>query len=103
MVDAEQNIVFIAFFFPISTMQTISINLPDSLGDFVYQESAERGVDEYFENILREQQRERLRDKLEAELIKGIESGFGEPITPEYWQRVREEGRRRLAQRKGAN
>ena len=71
-------------------MQTISINLPDSLGDFVYQESAERGVDEYFEGILREQQRERLRDKLETELIKGIESGFGEPITPEYWRKMRE-------------
>jgi len=56
----------------------------------VRQESSERGVDEYFENILREQQRERLRDKLEAELIKGIESGFGEPITPEYWQKMRE-------------
>ena len=68
-------------------MQTISINLLDSIDDFA----------------LREQQRERLRDKLEAELIKGIESGFGEPTTPEYWQRVREGGRRRLAQRKGEN
>jgi len=71
-------------------MQTITINLPDSLGDFVHRQSAERGIDEYFENILREQQRERARDKLEAELIKGIESGFGEPITPEYWRKMRE-------------
>ena len=81
-------------------MQTISINLPDVLGDFVQQQSAEHGIDTYFETMLRERQREQARDRLEAELIKGIESGFGEPITPEYWERVREEGRRRFEQRK---
>jgi len=82
-------------------MQTISINLPDSLSDFVRRQSAGQGIDEYFEKILRFQQREEARDRLEAELIKGIESGFGEPITPEYWQRIREEGQRRLALKKG--
>jgi hypothetical protein len=83
-------------------MQTISINLPDSLGDFVQRQSAEHGIDAYFEEaMLREQQRELARDRLEAELIKGIESGLSEPITPEYWQRIREEGRRRLALKKG--
>ena len=82
-------------------MQTISINLPDSLGDFVRRQSAEQGIDEYFEKILRFQQREEARDRLEAELIKGIESGPGEPITPEYWQKIREEGHRRLALKKG--
>ena len=82
-------------------MQTISINLPDSLGDFVRRQSAEQGIDEYFEKILRFQQREEARDRLEAELIKGIESGFGEPITPEYWQKIREEGQRRLALKRG--
>jgi len=71
-------------------MQTISINLPDALGNFVQQQSAEQGIDEYFERILRDQQREQARDQLEAELIKGIESGFGEPITPEYWAKKRE-------------
>ena len=86
-----------------SIMQTISINLPDTLSDFVHRQSAEHGIDEYFEKILREQQREQTRDKLEAELIKGIESGFGEPIMPEYWEKVREEGHRRFEQRKKEN
>ena len=49
-------------------MQTISINLPDTLGDFVHQRSAEHGIDEYFERILRDQQREEARDRLEAVL-----------------------------------
>ena len=84
-------------------MQTISINLPDTLGDFLQRQSAERGIDAYFETMLLEQQREQAREKLEAELMKGIESGFGEPITPEYWQRMREEGRRRFEQRKKDN
>ena len=84
-------------------MQTISINLPDSLGDYVRCQSAERGVDEYFEDILRERQREQARDKLEAELIKGIESGLCEPITPNFWQEIRKEGRRRSALKKGEN
>jgi hypothetical protein len=78
-------------------MQTISINLPDALGDFVQRQAAERGIDAYFETILRDQQR----DGLEAELVKGIESGFGEPITPEYWQKIRESREQRLAQQKG--
>ena len=83
---------------------TISITLPDSLSDFVQRQSAERGIDAYFETILREQQREEARDRLEAELIKGIESGPpGDPITPEYWDRIRENGRRRLAQQRGEN
>ena len=81
-------------------MQTISINILDSLGDFVHRQSAEHGIDEYFEAILRDQQRNEARGRLEAELIKGIESGFGEPITPEYWEKVREEGRRRFEERK---
>ena len=84
-------------------MQTISINLPDSLSDFVHQQSTGVGLDEYFEKILRLQQREQARDRLEAELIKGIESGFGEPVTPEYWQKIREEGQRRLALKKEKN
>ena len=79
-------------------MQTISINLPDTLGDFVQRQSAERGVDAYFETMLLEQQRE----KLEAELMKGIESGFGEPITPEYWQKMREKLQRHLNRKKEA-
>jgi len=81
---------------------TISINLSDSLSDFVQRQSAERGIDAYFEKILSEQQREAARDRLEAELIKGIESGPAvEIITPEFWERIREEGRRRLAQKRG--
>ena len=80
---------------------TISINLPDSLGDFVARQSAERGIDAYFETILRQQQREEARDRLEAELIKGIESGLCEPITPKFWQEVREEAKRRNALKKG--
>ena len=81
-------------------MQTISINLPDSLSDFVHQQSTEVGLDEYFKKVLRLQQREEARDRLEAELIKGIESGFGEPITPEYWVKMREKLQQHLNQKK---
>ena len=83
-------------------MQTISINLPDTLGDFVQRQSAERGVDAYFETMLLEQQREQTLEKLEAELMRGIESGFGEPITPEYWQKMREKLQQHLNRKKEA-
>jgi hypothetical protein len=83
-------------------MQTISINLSDTLGDFVQRQSAERGIDAYFETILVEQQREQTLEKLEAELMKGIESGFGEPITPEYWQKMREKLQQHLNRKKEA-
>ena len=81
-------------------MQTININLPDALGDFVQQQAAEPGIDAYFETILRQRQREQALEKLEAELIKGIESGFGEPITPEYWVKMREKLRQHLDRKK---
>ena len=80
---------------------TISINLPESLSEFVHRQSAERGIDAYFETILRQQQREEARDRLEAELIKGIESGPGKPITPEFWEEIRERSRQRLALKQG--
>ena len=82
-------------------MQTMSINLPDTLGDFVQRQSAEHGIDAYFETILQERQKEQALEKLEAELIKGIESGFGEPITPEYWAKKREKLQQHLDRKKG--
>jgi len=62
-------------------MQTISVDLPESLG----------------EAILCEQRRERMLGELEAELIKGIESGFGEPISADYWANMREKLQQHLA------
>ena len=96
---AKSDFIFLAD----SAMQTISVNLPDSLGDFVQHQSADSGVDAFFEVILRERQRELERDKLESELLQGLESGIEEPITPEFWQEVREEARRLTALKKEAS
>ena len=63
-------------------MQTVSVQLPDSPG----------------KTILHEQHREQTLSELEAELIKGIESGFGEPISPAYWEKMREKLHQRIAQ-----
>ena len=41
-----------------------------------------------------------LRDKIDAALVEGIESGPSTPMTAQDWDDIRREGRRRLAKRK---
>ena len=60
-------------------MQTLNIALPDSL---VYTE-----------------QKEYQNQELEQFVREGLESGKGEPVSPEYWQRIRREVQKRLDQR----
>jgi len=60
-------------------MQTLNIALPDSL---VYPE-----------------QKEYQNQELEQFVREGLESGKGEPVSPEYWQRIRREVQKRLDQR----
>ena len=86
-------------------MDTMNIALPASMKQFV-QDQVQRGgyssVSEYIRDLIRSDQREKARQALEAEILKGLESGNPTPMTPEDWAEIRAEVRRRHANRNQA-
>ena len=86
-------------------MNTMNIALSAKLKAFVQREVRRRGyssVSEYMRELIRGEQERQEREfaRLEAEILKGINSGPATPMTPEDWQDIRMEVRRRSAQRR---
>ena len=76
----------------------MNIALTAKLKEFVQREVRRRGyssVSEYVRELIRGDQERQELTRLEAEIIKGIESGPATPMTPENWQALRHEVRRR--------
>jgi len=58
-------------------MQTMNISLPDPLKDFVDHQIAEgrySSVSEYIRELIREDEKRRAEERLEALLLEGLES-----------------------------
>ncbi len=83
-------------------MTTINITLPDEMKTFVESEVSNGGyggAGEYLHALIREQQKRRAREELEAKLLEGIQSGEATPMTPEDWKDLKQEALARLANR----
>lgn len=84
-------------------MNTMNIAIPEQLKAFVQRQVERRGyssVSEYVRDLIRDdQERQTVLAALEAEIIKGLESGPGTPVTKEYWQALRQKVRDRAATR----
>ena len=79
-------------------MNTMNIALSAKLKAFVQREVRRRGyssVSEYVRELIRGEFERQELTRLEAEIIKGIKSGPATPMTPENWQALRREVRRR--------
>src|SRR5271165_272378 len=73
-------------------MASLNISLPQSLKDYVENQVAECGYgtpSEYVRELLRQDQRRRADERLEALLLEGLNSGKAIKITPEYWDSKR--------------
>jgi antitoxin ParD1/3/4 len=73
-------------------MTSLNISLPQSLKDYVEEQVSSGGYStpsEYLRELLRQDQRQRTEEKLEALLLEGLNSGAPIEITPEYWERKR--------------
>jgi antitoxin ParD1/3/4 len=85
-------------------MATMNISLPDDMKAFVEDEAAKKGfgtVSEYVRAIIRDvQERQAERERLDAFLIEGLDSGPATPLTKKDWERIRREGKKLIAQRK---
>lgn len=73
-------------------METMNIALPETMKQFV-QGQVERGgyssVSEYIRDLIRTDQREKARDALETEILKGLGSGSSTPMNAEDWAEIR--------------
>jgi antitoxin ParD1/3/4 len=81
-------------------MNTMNIAIPKQLKTFVQRQVERRGyssVSEYVRDLIRGDQESQAIAMLEAEYLKGLESGPSTPMTQQDWQEIREEVRRRVA------
>ena len=72
----------------------MTISLPEDLKRFVKQRSrtAHYGTpSDYIRGLIREDLKRLEEERLEQELLKGLSSGKGIPMTPDAWQRMRAE------------
>ncbi|MGA2263503.1 MAG: type II toxin-antitoxin system ParD family antitoxin [Acidobacteriota bacterium] len=80
------------------SMTSLNISLPQPLKDFVEERVKQGGYStpsEYVRELLREDQKRRAEEKLEALLLEGLNSGKPIDVTQEYWEKKR----RRLVER----
>ena len=86
-------------------METMNIALPESLKEFVQKRVSEGGyssVSEYIRELIRVDQKELARERLEVEILKGLQSGKATPMTRKDWDGLRTNLRQRHAKRKMA-
>ncbi|HTF72476.1 MAG TPA: type II toxin-antitoxin system ParD family antitoxin [Edaphobacter sp.] len=86
------------------SMTSLNISLPSSLKEFVETQVQESGFStpsEYIRNLVRDDQKRRAEEKLEALLLEGLNSGEPIEITPEYWEKKRTQLIERHNKKKG--
>lgn len=81
---------------------TITITLPEPLGEFVAEQMAEGGyatAEEYIQQLLQEYQKKRVREKIDSLLLAGLKSGEATKMTKEDWDELRRRIRERRAKK----
>jgi antitoxin ParD1/3/4 len=86
-------------------MNTMNIAIPAQLKSFVERQVQRRGyssVSEYVRDLIRGDQERQAIAVLESEILKGLDSGPATLMSTEDWKAIREEVRRRTAERRNA-
>ena len=86
-------------------METMNISLPDPMKEFVEELVAGgdySSASEYVRALIREDRKRREKERLEALLLEGLNSGPATEMTPADWEQIRAEVRQRIAERQGA-
>ena len=84
-------------------MQTMNISLPDQLKEFVDDQVGTgrySSVSEYVRELIRDDEKRKAQEKLEALLIEGLESGEATEMTPQDWADIRAEALKQFEARK---
>jgi antitoxin ParD1/3/4 len=84
-------------------MQTMNISLPDQLKDFVDEQVGSgrySSVSEYVRDLIRDDEKRKAQEKLEALLMEGIQSGKPTGMTRQDWEDVRRQAVKQFEARK---
>ncbi len=88
---------------PRMDIDTMNVALPRSLKEYA-QEQVSRGgyssVSEYIRELIRADQKQKAKDTLEAEILKGLNSGEAMSMSPKDWQEIRNEVVKRHSSKK---
>lgn len=85
-------------------MASLNISLPQTLKDYVEEQVLAGGYStpsEYLRELLRQDQKQKAAEKLKALLLEGLSSGDPVEVTPEFWERKKQELIERRAKRIG--
>jgi antitoxin ParD1/3/4 len=84
-------------------MQGMNISIPNPLKKFVNQQISTgrySSVSEYMRELIRQDEKCKAQEKLEAILLEGVRSGDATPMTREDWKEIREAAMARIKARK---
>lgn len=76
------------------------VTLPEVLMAYAREQAVQAGLgtpDEYVQVLLREDQRRKAQERVEALVLEGLQSGDPVEITPEYWESIRQRIREKQA------
>ena len=79
-------------------MQTMNISLPEPLKEFVDEQinsGRHSSASDYVRELIRDDARRKVGERLEALLLEGLNSGDPIPVTGEFWEERRSELLRR--------
>jgi antitoxin ParD1/3/4 len=82
---------------------SMNISLPASLQKWVERSVAKKGYgspEDLVVDVLRREQAQEAREKIDAILLAAIDSGESTPMTEKDWERIRNVGRRRFYARR---
>jgi putative addiction module CopG family antidote len=74
-----------------SETKILSIPVPRALEDFIKERVSSQGfhtVSEYVRALIRADQEQAARQRLEAKLLEAVERGDYRGVTPEFWNRM---------------
>lgn len=83
-------------------METISIQLPSSLKQFLDEQVATAGsmnASEYIQRLIAEDQNRKAHEDIDRQLLEAIDSGSSTPLTDQDWDDIRREVQERSARR----
>jgi antitoxin ParD1/3/4 len=84
------------------SMTSMNVSLPEELKQYA-EEQTKHGYStpsEYVRELIREDQKRRAKEKLNALLLEGLESGDGVPMDARFWSSLKQEALAALNARK---
>jgi antitoxin ParD1/3/4 len=75
------------------TMTSLNVSLPEGLKTFVEERASARyaSASEYIRELIRRDQKDAAKERLEGLLLEGLESGEPMVVTEDYWNKKRQE------------